>query len=376
VTHEVFLALGHHEASGDGFNLTALALRLADYRNAVSQRHGEISRSMWHDLWPNLAPTRAPIASITNGVHLPTWIAPKIQELLDRHLPHDWRECQDDPATWEAIARIDDAEFWQNHLAAKRELMQFLRERRRRRWIAGELDAGQIVAGGPFLESEPLTIGFARRFAMYKRATLLFHDVERLTTILTNPERPVQLIFAGKAHPADDGGKRLIQEVFWRARDPRFEGRIAFVEDYDMGVAARLVAGVDVWLNNPRAPLEASGTSGMKAGANGVANLSVLDGWWLEGWRPPDANGWGIPPAAVGEHDQDAAEATAIYDFLEQAVVPRYYTRDERDVPMAWVKMAKQAITTVAPSFSAQRMVIDYIRQLYLPAARAAAAAD
>ncbi len=228
-----------------------------------------------------------------------------------------------------------------------------------------------MVAAGPFLEPDVLTIGFARRFATYKRATLIFADPERLARIVNNAERPVQIIFAGKAHPADEGGKRLIQEIFWRARDPRLNGRIAFAENYDMALAARLDAGVDIWLNNPRAPLEASGTSGMKAAANGAPNLSILDGWWAEGWAgdAANSNGWGIAPDTGDPERQDAAEAGAIYDALERQIIPRYYDgRDGDGVPTAWVRTMKEAIRTNAPAFSAQRMVIDYIRQLYLPA--------
>ncbi len=371
-----FLALGHHAASGDGFNLTALSLRLASHRNAVSERHGEITRAMWHDLWPGTETAQVPVGSVTNGVHLPTWVSPRFQLMLDRHLAPEWRDRQEEPATWDPVRRIEDGEFWGVHLAAKRDLFDYLRDRTRRRWAEGGVDPGQVVAAGPFLDPEVLTLGFARRFATYKRATLLFHDADRLARLLTDRERPVQVLFAGKAHPADEGGKRLIQEIFWRARDPRFEGRIAFVEDYDMGVASHLVAGVDVWLNNPRAPLEASGTSGMKAGANGGVNLSILDGWWIEGWEPAvaggTANGWGIAPAAEEESEQDAAEAAAIYDLLERAVVPRYYGRDGVGLPTEWIAMAKEAVATVAPAFSAQRMLIDYVNQLYLPASRGA----
>jgi len=325
---------------------------------------------MWHDLWPGTPPEAAPIGHITNGVHLPTWINARGQELLDRHLPADWRDRQEDPAVWEAVRAIPDAEFWRIHQAAKEELLDDLREYTRRRWASGLLEPGQVVAAGPFLEPDVLTIGFARRFATYKRATLIFSDPERLARIVNNAERPVQLIFAGKAHPADEGGKRLIQEVFWRARDPRLNGRVAFAENYDMALAAKLYAGVDVWLNNPRAPLEASGTSGMKAAANGAPNLSILDGWWIEGWAGDDANGWGIPPYAGDPERQDAAEAQAIYEVLERRVIPRYYdNRDAAGVPAAWVRTMKEAVRTNAPAFSAQRMVIDYIRRLYLPAA-------
>jgi starch phosphorylase len=366
-----FLELGRSAESGDGFNMTALSLRLAGHRNAVSHRHGELTREMWSTLWPNLEDHEVPITFVTNGVHLPTWIAPSVQRLLDRYLPADWRERQDDDAIWARVDEIPDEEFWRVHVENKQALFNFLRARTRRRWTEGGLDADQVVVAGSFLNPDVLTLGFARRFATYKRATLLFHDVDRLVSILTNSLRPVQILFAGKAHPADDGGKRLIQEIYWRAKDPRFHGRVAFVEDYDMLVASRLVAGVDVWLNNPKAPLEASGTSGMKAGANGVANLSILDGWWIEGWRPDEPNGWGIEPAADGPC-QDTTEANSIYQLLENEVVPLYYLRDDNGCPTDWIKLAKAAMRTVAPNFSAQRMVIEYIRALYLPASRGA----
>ncbi|MDQ3656131.1 MAG: alpha-glucan family phosphorylase [Chloroflexota bacterium] len=371
LNRDEFLNLGRSAESGDGFNMTALSLRLAGHRNAVSHRHGELTREMWATLWPTLEDHEVPITSVTNGVHLPTWISPAFQALLDQFVSSDWRERQDDEAMWERVAAIPDREFWRVLVANKENLINFLRARTRRRWTEGGFDPGQVVVSGPFLNPNVLTLGFARRFATYKRATLLFHDVDRLVSILTNPRRPVQILFAGKAHPADDGGKRLIQEIFWRAKDPRFQGRIAFVEDYDMLVASRLVAGVDVWLNNPKAPLEASGTSGMKAGANGVANLSILDGWWIEGWRPDAPNGWGIEPA-TDSSCQDTTEADAIYRLLEDEVAPLFYTRDDTGCPLAWIAMAKASMRTVAPNFSAQRMVIEYIRELYLPASRGA----
>jgi starch phosphorylase len=370
LNRDEFMALGRYETSGDGFNLTALSLRLAGHRNGVSEKHGEITRGMWTGLWSGTAPSEVPITSVTNGVHLPTWISPRVQDLLDRYLGKDWREKQEDPETWSAIATIPDGELWEVHRANKRELLEQITERVRRRWRDGGFDPSQVVASGTLLKPEELTIGFARRFATYKRATLIFHDADRLARILNDPERPVQIIFAGKAHPADEGGKRLIQEIYGRARDPRFGGRIAFVEDYDMGVASYLVSGVDVWLNNPRAPLEASGTSGMKAAANGAPNLSILDGWWSEAWAPDHSNGWGIAPMPLDDTDQDAAEAEAIYSLLERQVVPRYYDRGADGVSAAWVRTAKEAIRTVAPAFSAQRMVIDYLHRLYGPASR------
>jgi starch phosphorylase len=364
-----FLALGRYDdGHGGGFNLTALSLRLAGFRNGVSLRHAEITRHQWREIWPGVEPSIVPITAITNGVHLETWLSRRVAELLDRYLPAGWRDEQDDPLTWEAVREIPDAEFWEVHLAVKQDLIDLLDERSRRRWAAGGFDPAQVVSAGPFLDRAHLTIGFARRFATYKRATLLFHDVERLARILNDPDRPVQIVFAGKAHPADEGGKKLIQEIYHRARDPRLGGRIAFAEDYDMFLASYLVAGVDVWLNNPRAPMEASGTSGMKAAINGVLNLSILDGWWREGWRPDNSNGWGIPPAPYEDQEQNAAEADAIYTLLEQEVAPLYYERDAAGVPVGWTRMAKGAIRTVAPRFSARRMLIEYVHRLYLGA--------
>ena len=367
---EAFLALGRYEDDhgGRGFNLTALSLRLAGFRNAVSSRHGEITRLQWSGVWPGVEPSIVPITAITNGVHLETWLSRRVAELLDRYLPTGWRDEQDDPLTWERVRAIPDQEFWDAHLAGKQDLIDLLDERSRRRWAAGGFEPAQVVSAGPFFDRSHLTIGFARRFATYKRATLLFHDIDRLAEILNDRDRPVQIVFAGKAHPADDGGKRLIQEIYQRARDPRLGGRIAFAEDYDMYLASYLVSGVDVWLNNPRAPMEASGTSGMKAAINGVLNLSILDGWWREGWRPDNSNGWGIPPAPLEDAEQDAAEADAIYGLLEQEVVPLYYERDSNGLPVGWTRMAKEAIRTVAPRFSARRMLVEYIHRLYLGA--------
>ena len=372
ISRDEFLALGQH-GSNEGFNMTALAMRLSAQRNGVSQKHGEVTRHMWHDLWPGVSESRAPITSITNGVHLPTWISPDHQELYDKYLPANWYERQEDPEVWSAINAIPDRELWQLHLHTKGQLLAYMREYTRRRWSSGEFDPGRVVASGTLLEREALTIGFARRFATYKRATLIFNDIDRLARILNNPMKPVQIIFAGKAHPADDGGKSLIQEIYWKARDPRFNGRIAFAENYDMAIAAKLYAGVDVWLNNPRAPLEASGTSGMKAAANGAPNLSILDGWWIEGWDGKNGNGWGIHPFVGDEQTQNHEEAQAIYDLIENDIVPRFYdNRDADNVPADWVRTMKAAISTNAPAFSAQRMVIDYIRKLYLPASEGA----
>jgi len=368
IDREAFLALGRH---GDqpGFNFTALSLRLAKHVNGVSQKHGEVSREMWHDIWENISAKDAPITAITNGVHLRTWISPGIRQLYQQYLPRYWRDQQEREHVWDTVLNIPDADFWRVHQDAKQDLIREMDERARRRYVEGQFDAWQVLSSGPFQSANVLTIGFARRFATYKRATLIFRDIDRLARILTNPERPVQIVFAGKAHPADEGGKRLIQEIYLKARDPRLGGRIAFVEDYEMGLASLLVAGVDVWLNNPRFPLEASGTSGMKAAANGVPNFSILDGWWIEGWQEGNTNGWGIEPSTKEGDAQDEEEANAIYDMLEQQIVPLYYTRAADGLPREWIHMAKEAIRTVAPQFSARRMLIDYVNKLYAPAA-------
>lgn len=366
---ERFMALGQHAESGDAFNFTALSLRLAGHANGVSEKHGDVSREMWHGLWPDRREEDVPIISITNGVHLSTWIDTPLARVYDRYLPRDWRERQDQPSVWDTILNIPDEEFWAAHIQSKQALIDEMDERARRRYVEGQFDAWQVLSSGPFQNAHVLTLGFARRFATYKRATLLFSDMDRLGRIVNNPDLPVQIIFAGKAHPADEGGKKLIQEIYTRARDSRLGGRVAFAEDYEMGLASQLVAGVDVWLNNPRYPMEASGTSGMKAAANGVPNCSILDGWWIEGYLPVDRNGWGIPPSTKEGEAQDAEEANAIYDTLEHKVVPLYYDRGPDGLPHKWIALAKEAIRTVAPRFSARRMLIEYIDSLYTRAA-------
>jgi starch phosphorylase len=368
IGREHFLILGVH---GDrpGIKFTALSLRLAEHVNGVSEKHGEVSREMWHDLWPGATAAKAPIIHITNGVHLRTWVSPTMRAVYDRYLPRNWYERQDDPMVWETIHNIPDQELWDAHTTAKQALIDEMDERARRRYAEGQFDAWQMLSSGPFQNAGVLTIGFARRFATYKRATLLFRDIDRLAAILTNPDNPVQIVFAGKAHPADEGGKRLIQEIYLRARDPRFGGRIAFAEDYEMGLASLLVAGVDVWLNNPRYPLEASGTSGMKAAANGVPNCSILDGWWIEGWDQAGSNGWGIEPSRLAGDAQDEAEATAIYDVIERRIVPTYYNRAADGLPHEWIAMQKEAIRTISPRFSTRRMLVDYVERLYTRAA-------
>jgi len=362
-----FLKLGTDPSSPAGFNMTAFAMRMCEHRNGVSKRHGEVSRTMWKSLWPGLAEEKIPIGHITNGVHVPTWIEPKIDLLLNKYLGPDWLEDHDDPAVWELIDDIPDIELWQAHVWLKLKLINSTRYRSRERWVADRVSPANIVAGGALLDPMALTIGFARRFVTYKRADLIFFDQDRLKRLLMNTWCPVQIIFAGKAHPEDEPGKRILQRVFNFARDPDFGGRIAFVEDYDEQLAQYMVHGVDIWLNNPLPPMEASGTSGMKASINGVPNLSILDGWWIEGYN--GKNGW-----AFGSSDGNAAaDAGAIYELLEKKIIPLYYETDEQGVPRGWVRMMKEAMKSVGPNFSARRMVKEYMEKFYKPAMRSAA---
>ncbi len=366
---EDFLALGRHDnGSGTMFNMTALALRTSGSVNAVSKLHGDVTRKMWAPLFPGVEPSHVPVKSITNGVHLLTWIAGDLGKLFDRYLDSHWRDQQDDHTVWDRVVAIPDEELWKVREALRHYLLRFMHERIRERWMFERVSAARVVAGGTLLSPNALTIGFARRFATYKRAELIFRNPDRLASILNAPGREVQIIFAGKAHPADDGGKRVLQGIYRRAVDPHFGGRVAFVDDYDLHVAHYLVQGCDLWLNNPRKPLEASGTSGMKASANGALNLSIGDGWWAEGYDA--TNGWLIDPGiTLDDPDaQDAADADALYRLLEEQVVPAFYERDEQDVPRRWLGMVKEAIRTVAPRFCTRRMVKEYVERMYEPA--------
>ena len=267
-----------------------LALRICHHRNGVSRKHGEVTRRMWRSLWPGLPEEQVPVDYITNGVHVPTWIEPKMQLLFNRYLRPGWLEDHDDPSVWEAIDSIPDEELWRTHHWLKIKLIDAIRNPSRSRWVEDQVSPSWVLAGGVLLDPAVLTIGFARRFATYKRGNLVFHDMERLKRLLNRRWGPIQIVFAGKAHPADDPGKRILQSVYNAARDPAMGGRIAFLEDYGELYAQYLFDGVDVWLNNPLPPMEASGTSGMKAALNGVPNLSIMDGWWMEGFN--GRNGW------------------------------------------------------------------------------------
>jgi starch phosphorylase len=367
--HDAFLKLGiHPEAPAAGFNMTAFALRMSGYRNGVSRRHGEVARRMWHCLWPDLPEEKVPIDHVTNGVHVPTWIEPKVELLLNRVLGPDWLEHHDSPTAWERIDTIPDEELWQVHYWLKMKLINTIREYARRRWVEDRVSPSIAIAGGTLLDPSVLTIGFARRFATYKRAGLIFTDLNRLKRLVHDRWRPVQFVFAGKAHPADDPGKLILQRVFNAARDPALGGRIAFVEDYDEQLAQYMVHGVDVWLNSPRPPMEACGTSGMKAALNGVPHLSIIDGWWVEAFN--GGNGWAFGGEANG--DNDASDAEALYRVLEQDVVPLYYQTSGDGVPRGWIKLMKESMKSNGPRFSARRMVKEYAEKFYAPALRRA----
>ena len=371
LTPEQFVGLGGHpEDEHPLFHMTATAIRLSGRVNGVARKHGEVSREIWQPLWPQLQAEQVPIGHITNGVHLPTWMSSRMIRILDRHLGEGWMERRDQPGFWDGVLTLDDAELWREHAETKRGLLTYIREEARRRWADRWKEAAHVVGAGTLISPDALVIGFARRFATYKRASILFSDFDRLHDLLTNPWRPVQIIFAGKAHPEDGPGKEILQQVYAFTRDPRLEGRVAFIEDYEMHLAHRLVQGVDLWLNVPRVPLEACGTSGMKAGLNAVPQLSTLDGWWAEGYA--GRNGWAIPPVQPGE-DADTADADRLFNLLEEQVVPMYYTRDARGLPVEWLQRMKQALKVSGERFSARRMVQDYVNDYYTPAMRGVA---
>ncbi|MCK4622212.1 MAG: alpha-glucan family phosphorylase [Desulfuromonadales bacterium] len=363
---ETFFQLGTNPQAPDaGFNMTALALKMSAFRNGVSKRHGEVTRTMWRGFWPGLAEDEIPIDHVTNGIHVPKWLEPKMMLLFHKYLGPDWLANHDDPSIWELIDDIPDEELWRTHFWLKNKLVNVIRERMRKRWIEDRISPSISVAEGAMLDPTVLTIGFARRFATYKRANLIFHDRQRLKKILNDPWHPVQIIFAGKAHPADMPGKGILQEVFNAARDPEFGGRIAFVEDYGEQLAQYMVHGVDVWLNNPIPPMEASGTSGMKAALNGVPHLSISDGWWVEGYN--GKNGWSFGGDKEAENP-DQADAEAIYELLEKEIIPLYYDVSGDGVPHGWVRTMKETIKSSASRFSARRMIKEYTEKFYAKA--------
>ena len=373
IDRETFFGLGTHPALPGQFHMTVTAMRLSARVNGVSRRHGQVSRNIWRELWPNRHWEAVPIGHVTNGVHLATWMASPIMALLDEHLGPDWGEHLEEPGFWDRVLTLDHTKLWEAHLRQKRALSHFVREDARRRFADQLKEAAQVVGAGTLLDPMAFTIGFARRFATYKRANLIFRDIDRLRRLLVDPWRPVQIIFAGKAHPADNPGKEVLQSVYRFTRDPAFEGRVAFLEDYDMHLAHLLVQGVDLWLNLPRVPLEASGTSGMKAALNGVPHLSTLDGWWQEGYD--GLSGWAISPVAENE-DADAVDAEDFYRLLEEQIVPLYYTRNAQGTPLGWVEKMRHALRLAGSRFTARRMLQEYVQEYYAPAIHGEASGD
>lgn len=370
LTRDEFIDLARHQMPwGETFSMPVLAFRFSNRRNGVSELHGEVARKMWHYLWPDRKVDDVPISYITNGVHTGTWLARRLRLLLDEYFQPDWMEHLDDPSVWEKINLIPDDELWNVRMHLKRKLVYYMRDRARAEWLKSGVHPVQVIAGGTLLDPYALTIGFARRFATYKRANLVLSDFERILRLLNEPNRPVQIIFAGKAHPADEPGKLLIQDVYRKVKLAENGGRLVFLEDYDMNLARYLVQGVDVWLNTPRRPNEASGTSGQKAALNGVLNFSVLDGWWREGYN--GSNGWPIGNEVDYEDPalQDQMDAQSLYDTLENEIIPLYYKRQTDDsLPLEWIARMKDSMRTLGPQFSMRRMVKEYCEGLYLPA--------
>jgi len=349
--------------------MTVLALKLSRKANAVSAIHGTVSRKMWNRLWPGREEREVPIGHVTNGVHVHSWLSPSMIKVYERHVGENWanRLCHRD--AWEGIEKIQDLELWEAHLYEKHKLIDFVRRRLAEQEARrAPQDPSASAKAARALSRNALTIGFARRYATYKRAALLLRDPDRLSRILNDKARPVQMVYAGKAHPQDDGGKRLIQTVVQLSKDPRFQGKIAFVEDYDMGVARHLVQGVDVWLNNPVKPLEACGTSGQKVLLNGGLNLSILDGWWAEGFDGTNGFAIGTGDVHARPEVQEGRDAETLYGVLERQVIPLYFARNAEDVPTQWVARMKSAIVSMAWKFNADRMVMDYLLNCYLPA--------
>lgn len=369
ISREDFLRLGMKDAEelGQGFNMGILALKIAGKKNGVSKLHGEVSRELFSEVWPNIAEDESPITYVTNGIHTCSWLAPNIKELYNEYLPAYWQDKIHINSTWDKIDSIPNEKLWEAHLVRKEKLMNLIKQNVTERYVKNGIGYDQIAEVVNGLNPKALTIGFARRFATYKRATLIFKDIVRLTQILNDEKRPVQLVFAGKAHPADKDGQDLIKYINEISQMPQFKGKIFILENYNIGIARYLISGVDVWLNNPRRPMEASGTSGEKASANGVVNFSILDGWWAEAYD--GTNGW-----AIGTHasyssyeEQDKADSNSMYHILENKIIPAYYNQDKNGVSKEWMTYMKNSIKTTAGEYSTSRMVTDYVNNLYMP---------
>jgi len=368
LTHDEFVALGRTDPTNprEAFGLTPLAIRMCRSTNGVSRKHGEVSRALWQKLWPGGAVEQIPITHVTNGVHAPTWIAPLLRSLFEKHIGVDWQARLDDRAAWaQAVRQVPDEELWAAHLLLKDRLVAFIRQRSLLARIGRGESTESAEAAREMFEARALTIGFARRVAGYKRWNLVLKDAERLRRIINNPERPVQFVFAGKAHPQDQEAKLILQEVAQWESNAGVGDRSVFLQNYDHEIARQLVQSVDVWLNVPRRPLEASGTSGEKVAMNGGLNLSVLDGWWLEGYDGTNGFAVGNEPAAAAALDVDESDAESLYRVLEEQVIPLYYDRDSDGLPHKWIAMMKNSIATLIPEFNSDRMVAEYARRIY-----------
>ena len=369
IDKETFLRLGMkpNDSMDNGFNMGILALKIAGKKNGVSKLHGAVSRELFGDVWPNIAANESPITHITNGVHTCSWLAPNIKKLYNKYLTPYWQDSIQIDDTWKKIDNIPNNELWNEHMVRKQRLLELVKQNVTANMRSNGKSYEEINEIISKLNPNALTIGFARRFATYKRATLIFRDLERITQILNNADRPVQLIFAGKAHPADKEGQDLIRYIYEISMKPQFKGKIFILENYNIGIARYLVSGVDVWLNNPRRPMEASGTSGQKASVNGVINFSVLDGWWAEGYNQD--NGWTI--GNNSEYDsyeaQDMADSQSMYRTLEEKIIPTYYDKDKNGLSKKWLELMKRSIITTGGKYSTARMLVDYTNNLYMP---------
>lgn len=369
ISREEFLKLGMKENEGfeQGFNMGILALKIAGKKNGVSKLHGEVSRELFSEVWPNIAEDESPITYVTNGIHTCTWLAPNLKNLYNEYLPPYWQDKIEMDSTWQKIDNIPNEKLWDAHVARKEKLMRLIKQNITERYVNSGVGYDQIGELVNSLNPKALTIGFARRFATYKRATLIFKDIARLTQILNDENRPVQIVFAGKAHPQDKEGQDLIKYIHEVSLMPQFKGKIFILENYNIGMSRYLVSGVDVWLNNPRRPMEASGTSGEKASVNGVVNCSILDGWWAEGYD--GTNGWAIGTNATynSYEEQDKADSNSLYHLLENKIIPAYYNQDNNGISSEWITLMKNSIKTTGGKYSTSRMLIDYINDLYMP---------
>ena len=368
ISKEEFMELGMKpkEENKTTFNMGILALKIAGKKNGVSKLHGAVSRELFGEVWPEIAPNESPITYVTNGIHTCTWLAPTLKQLYNKYLTPYWQDKIYLNETWEKINNIPDEELWKEHTLRKERLFKLVNENVTNRLRNSGMHYDQIREITSKLNPNALTIGFARRFATYKRATLIFKDLERITQILNDESRPVQLIFAGKAHPKDIEGQNLIKRIHEISMMPQFKGKIFLLEGYNMEISRHLISGVDVWLNNPRRPMEASGTSGEKASVNGVVNFSILDGWWAEGYN--QKNGWAIGTNAeyYSYEEQDIADSESIYNILENKIIPAYYNK-ENGISKEWLKLMKNSIISTGGNYSTARMLVDYTNKLYMP---------